>query len=255
MILTVDSDESLKGDKKRFSKKYIVSSVILLLSVLLCVLVVTMVLTRGYVNCFGYSMFRVVTGSMEPTMPVGTAVINKSVDINDIEPGDIICFRSRESSHFGVIVTHRVVSKQTDSTGEVLLETRGDANIVSDVYFVSKTNLIGRVIWFSGKESVLTNMFSFISGKLGFFACIVFPVLLIAGLVLQNTVKNLKKEINRAMEEISKNENSDASFKAQLLPGYETLTKEDYEEIYQILKQEISEELKNRVEESDSKTE
>lgn len=219
----------------------IVSGAILAVSVVLCIVVSSLILTRGYVSIFGYSMFRVVTGSMEPTIPVGAAVISQKTDIEKIEAGDIVCFQSREPDHYGVIVTHRVVDKTYD--GGVLLETRGDANVVSDGHFVNESNLIGRVVWYSGKESVITNLLSFITGRTGFFICLVFPILFIAGLILQFAVKNMRKEIQNVEKEFLTEDKP--------LPGYETLTEKDYQEIYCALK----EELKNGVEGSDQKTE
>ena len=53
----------------------IVSAVILVLAVVLAMVVCIQVLTRGYVTIAGNSLFRVVTGSMEPTMPVGSILI------------------------------------------------------------------------------------------------------------------------------------------------------------------------------------
>lgn len=234
-------------------KGYVASNIALAVVVLLCLVITVVTLTKGYVSVFGYSMFRVVTGSMEPTVPVGAAVICKSESIDNIDVSDIICFRSRESDHYGVTVTHRVVSVQKDDNGGILLETRGDANYTSDAYYVNEANLIGKVIWYSGKESVITNMLSFITGKTGFFACIVFPVLLIAGLVMQYAVKNLRKGMDVALNELERMESEDSA--KELLPGYTTLTVEDYNEIYNALKQELLEELEKRAEETDPKTE
>ena len=87
----------------------IVVSVILVLSIILCVYVAIQVMSRGYVNLFGYSLFRVVTGSMEPTIPTGSLILMKHVDMNVIELGDIICFKAQDTAIFGKMMTHRVM--------------------------------------------------------------------------------------------------------------------------------------------------
>lgn len=243
------SESENETSQRKDIKGYIVSNVILVLSVVICLIITVITLAKGYVSICGFSMFRVVTGSMEPTVPVGAAVLCRSESIDNIELNDIVCFRSRESDHYGVIVTHRVVAIQNDENGEIMLETRGDANFVSDSYYVNETNLIGIVIWYSGKESVITNMLSFVTGKTGFFACIVFPVLLVAGLALRSAVKNLRRDINLALDELSKIESGAEN---DLLPGYQTLTVSDYNDIYNTLKQELLEELNQRAEETDS---
>ena len=259
MINKIEQAEAERAaSPKKHIRGYIISNIALAASVIVCLVVTVISLTQGYVSIFGYSMFRVVTGSMEPTVPVGAAVLCKSADIDEIELNDIICFRSRESDHYGVTVTHRVVSIQTSDDGNIMLETRGDANYTSDAYYVNETNLIGNVIWYSGKESIITNMLSFITGKIGFFACIVFPILLVSGLILQGAVKNLKKDMDKALYELSQMDLKDADTENKekdLLPGYKTLTVADYKEIYNTLKQELLEELKDRVEEADSKIE
>lgn len=254
-MVTKKSDNAAPAEKHM--RGYIISNIVLAASVILCLVITVISLTQGYVSIFGYSMFRVVTGSMEPTVPVGAVVLCKDVDIDEIKLDDIICFRSRESDHYGVTVTHRVVSVEESDDGNTLLETRGDANYTSDAYYVNEMNLIGNVIWYSGKESIITNMLSFITGKIGFLACIVFPVVLVSGLILQGAVKSLKKDMDTALYELSRMESKGDPVENErgLLPGYKTLTVADYNEIYNTLKQELLEELKNRVEEADSKTE
>ena len=84
-------------------------TILLVLTVLLCLYVVIQVLGTGYVNIGGFMMFRVVTGSMEPTIPVGALLIAQDVDIQTVNLGDIICFRTQEAAIWGEIVTHRMV--------------------------------------------------------------------------------------------------------------------------------------------------
>lgn len=102
----------------------IVSAVILVLAVVLAMVVCIQVLTRGYVTIAGNSLFRVVTGSMEPTMPVGSILICRDTPIDDIREGDIVCFRSMGSAGVGKIITHRVVAVLQNGDGDTLLETR-----------------------------------------------------------------------------------------------------------------------------------
>ena len=148
-------------------------TILLVFAVLLCLWITIQVIGQGYANVFGFSMFRVVTGSMEPTMPVGTLLICKETEMGEIGAGDIICFRAQESAIFGQIVTHRVTGIFNDANGALLFETRGDANLAADGYMVSQTNFVGKVIWYTGASSVLSSVFSFFTNKVGFLACIV----------------------------------------------------------------------------------
>ena len=72
--------------------------------ILLAVIAVSAPLTVP--RLLGYEMFEIVSGSMEPTIPVGSVVYVKNVEPEKIESGDIIAFYKDE----GDIVTHRVVT-------------------------------------------------------------------------------------------------------------------------------------------------
>ena len=61
-------------------------TLLLVLAVALCLYTVVQVLSHGYVNMGGFMMFRVVTGSMEPTIPVGALLVTQQVDIESIAP-------------------------------------------------------------------------------------------------------------------------------------------------------------------------
>ena len=249
---TVEQEGS-EGSGKSF-RAYIISTVVLILAVLLCAVVTIQTLVQGYVSIFGYSAFRVVTGSMEPTISVGAVLLAESADIEEIEVGDIICFRSREADHCGSIVTHRVVSIKRDTAGKILLESRGDANYTSDRYDVEEGNLIGKVIWYTGKEGFFNKVLSFMSGKIGFLAVIVIPVLVIAGLILHGVGRNIRGELDGTLDMLSKEKRKKPS-DDELLPGYKYLTRRDYNEIYETLKSEIRKELIGHVEVRERKTE
>ena len=88
--------EELEESKKSLVHRQInvLVTVLLILAVLLCLYVVIQVLSNGYVSFGGFMMFRVVTGSMEPTIPVGALLVTRQVDIKTIQLDDIICFRT-----------------------------------------------------------------------------------------------------------------------------------------------------------------
>ena len=60
------------------------TTIALILVVALCLYVTIQVLSHGYANLCGFMMFRVVTGSMEPTIPVGALLVTKQVDIESV---------------------------------------------------------------------------------------------------------------------------------------------------------------------------
>ena len=85
----------------------------------------------------GYEVYYVDSGSMEPTLPVGSVVYVENIDPREAETDDIVAFH-----YDSVVVTHRVVQNQYFS--EELI-TKGDANQTQDINPVSYNQFIGRV--------------------------------------------------------------------------------------------------------------
>lgn len=210
-------------------------TVVLILAVILCIYIVFQLMNHGRVSFGGHMMFRVVTGSMEPTMSVGTLLMTKQVDIESIQIDDIVCFRTYDAMIYGSVVTHRVVDILQDGNG-ILLQTKGDANPVADGYFVSQENLVGKVVWYTDNNSILNTIFSFLSNKVGFLGCIVFPCLLISGIVLQGCVKNIRNEIRQAEQEA-------ALEKLKSAQPTVTLSDKDYQEMMDRIRTELTQEL------------
>lgn len=215
----------------------ILVSVALVLAVILCFLVVTQVLTDGYVTVFGHSLFRVVTGSMEPEIPVGAILVAKEVEITELRIGDIICFFSLESGRFGQIITHRVVNILTTEDGMLLLQTKGDANLVTDIQYVTEQNLIGKAVFYTGKGNAAAGVLSFLTSGMGFMTCLALPAMLIAGMIMQESVKNMKYELHLAMERLEHGSDVDPDC------PYQFFTKEEYDQMYDSIRQELMEEM------------
>lgn len=87
----------------------------------------------------GYRPMVVLTGSMEPTYPVGSMIYYKYQDYESIEVRDVITFEVGDQEGY---VTHRVVAKD-DTTQSVV--TKGDANATNDVSPVSGDRIVGVV--------------------------------------------------------------------------------------------------------------
>lgn len=188
-------------------------SIALIVFAVIALLVVVTTRQGEAPNFFGYSVFRVLTGSMEPSLPVGSMVIVKRVEPSEVRVGDVITFFSSDPALHGGINTHRVVDID-DSGMDVLFMTKGDANMVSDEYGALGANLIGVVIYDS---ELLGSVVRLASNPLIFFPILVIPlaVILISNVV--STVKTAKKiadeEEDAAIAEIlarrEKNKNSE----------------------------------------------
>lgn len=80
----------------------------------------------------------VISGSMEPEIRVGSVCLaDTGVSFGEIRIGDVIVYRLNDDT----LVTHRVIDKTEEG-----LETKGDANDVSDGIAATPENLYGRVV-------------------------------------------------------------------------------------------------------------
>lgn len=111
-----------------------------ILGTLIIILVILALLPVTIPKVLGYQTYEVVSGSMEPEIPVGSLVLVKPADPYDIAVDDIIAFTSDKDG--GAVVTHRVI--EIDS-GNAEFTTKGDANELQDMNPVPFSNLIGRV--------------------------------------------------------------------------------------------------------------
>ena len=214
----------------------IVTSVILVLALVLCVVVVSQVLSQGYVSVFGYSVFRVVTPSMEPTLPVNTLLLAQEVPISDIQVNDIIVFRSKASNMLGAVITHRVIGIHPDAAGNIHLETKGDNNNSPDGSFVEEKNLIGRVMNHTSENNIFSDIMGALTSPIGFLAFIVFPCLVFGMIVMRITIRNIRSEMENLTKEQAEEEKKD-------LPEKQMDDKE-YQELCERLRAELLEELK-----------
>ncbi|MDR1079011.1 MAG: signal peptidase I, partial [Propionibacteriaceae bacterium] len=87
------------------------------------------ILVVGAVLAFRLHASIVVSGSMEPALPVGSVVFARPVSASVLRVGDIV---SLPQSPSGDIVTHRILTLQPAADGQVELQLQGDANKLPD---------------------------------------------------------------------------------------------------------------------------
>ncbi len=112
----------------------------LLVSVAVALALVGVILFFVVPRVLQWDMQVVLSGSMEPAMPVGSVVLVRPVDPEAVALGDIITFRQQGSPDF---VTHRVVEVVNEES--LSFRTRGDANEEPDTSLVPADALRGRV--------------------------------------------------------------------------------------------------------------
>ncbi|MAG36544.1 MAG: signal peptidase I [Dehalococcoidia bacterium] len=95
-------------------------------------------------NLWGWRSYIVMTGSMKPTISVGSVVVAEPVSLDQLRPEDIITFSRAEEPD--VIITHRIYAVVTFA-GSTQLTTKGDANDVPDSWYVGEDDRVERVVY------------------------------------------------------------------------------------------------------------
>ena len=128
----------------------------------------------------GYQVRMVETGSMVPTIPIGSAIIVRPEA--EYAVGNIVTFERPGDT---LPTTHRIVSATT-TAGVVEYTMRGDANNANDWQAVAQSDVIGRV-WLT--VPYLGYVLNFVRTPLGIVIVVVIP----AGIVLYDESRKMKK--------------------------------------------------------------
>lgn len=118
--------------------KIIINILVVLVTILIFFSVYNLIslkcLHKEYTSIIGFSMFEVVTGSMEPTLNVGDLIIIKNYD--NYKRDDIITYKIDDD-----FITHRITDIDDD-----YVYTKGDANNSEDNKILY-SQIIGKVVF------------------------------------------------------------------------------------------------------------
>ena len=109
----------------------------------------------------GGQIYTVISGSMEPEIPVGSLVYVEGARPEDMKAGDVIAFYGGRDAN--AIITHRVVENRV-IMGELI--TKGDANQTNDMNPVDYDNFIGYVKWSVPEVGVIAQILTSGEGKI-----------------------------------------------------------------------------------------
>lgn len=122
------------------------------------------------------SAYIIISQSMEPTIKVYDAVVDRKILPASIKVGDVITFVSHDPISYGKTITHRVIGIDQDSEGYYRYRTKGDNNNTEDNWIVPETNVIGKVMF---NIPGLGYIQHFLSTSYGWIIAIVLPCLAI----------------------------------------------------------------------------
>lgn len=143
------------------------------------------------------NLFVVQSGSMQPTISVGSLVLVKKDD--NFTNGDIITFLGNKSKAISPqdLTTHRIVEVKKTILGEEYV-TKGDANNATDSATIKKSQILGKVIL---TIPLLGYPISFTKSLPGLIIVIVIPATIIVYQEMINLKNDLKKKLSKKKEE------------------------------------------------------
>jgi len=141
----------------------------------------------------GWQVDTVLSGSMSPTLGVGSAAVVRPVEPQAVEIGDVITYRSPRN---GDLTTHRVIGIAENSP--LYFRTKGDANENPDVYLVPSANLEGKVVFDVPLVGYATD---FVKTPLGFILILGIPGMGIIAMEVRRMWTELAEEEKRKKAE------------------------------------------------------
>lgn len=172
------TDNTEKTEKKdRFKVLRIIKNVVLgtLIALLTLVLIMSLIsrINGSSPALFGYSLYRVSSGSMAPELGVGDVILVHSCDGKDVKKDDIVTYVATSGEMSGKLITHRVVEAPYQEGSEYYLITKGDANDYADDP-VNANQIEGKMV---AKIGILKYLFDFFVTPWGLLAIIALIIL------------------------------------------------------------------------------
>lgn len=187
---------------KKLINNKIIQSIFLVLKALvgtLVALVLVIIITQRIFNneqsFFGYRIFTVASGSMEPKYTIMDMLLVTDLNSADIKVGDDLVYMGQEGTYAGKVITHQVI-EINDDAGKKQFLTQGIANPLSDP-LVNEEQVYGKVIH---KLSVFSCINKIISTSIGFLLLIILPISILILLEIID-IKEKRESIKNAKEE------------------------------------------------------
>ena len=143
-------------------------------------------------SIFGYRMFTVATGSMEPVYEVNDVILVKDTDPSTLKVGDDIAYLGNRDAVKGLVVTHRIIRIETLDDNKVHYTLKGVNNKYEDPS-ITEDQILGKVL---GKVYVVNFINHVVKNIYGFFFLVFCPLVLVIFLEIADTIIEAKVEKN-----------------------------------------------------------
>jgi signal peptidase len=177
----------------------VLSVSIVVVEILVILMLVVSKIQGNTPTLFGYQMYFIQTGSMEPELMIGDVIISKKYDgeiLSAGKDGDIITYLGKEGAYKDKLITHRVVELTEDG-----IIAQGDANNSTDP-MINSDDVKAVMVY---KTVIIDKLYKITSTWWGFLFLIILPM----GAMIVSEGVSLIKEIKNERKEASENEHTD----------------------------------------------
>lgn len=167
------------------------TSIIYSLLFLLIMSVAILVGLSAFNSPINLRFFTVISGSMEPTIPLGSLVVVKPQE--SYQENDIVTIKSEANPRD--TFTHRIVKVEEDKDiNKLQYQTKGDANEDPDPEPSTHNRVLGKVIF---HLPLVGRLIAFAQTQTGFIVIVVIP----ATVIVMSELNSMKNEVVRMWKE------------------------------------------------------
>ena len=153
-------------------------------------------------SLFGYKFYIVLSDSMSAThFSAGDLIVVKEVDVDSLQVGDIITFKSEFEGSKGEIVTHQIVEVVKKDGQSIKYRTKGSSNDNVDESLVGPEYIQGKYIFDIPK---LGYFIEFMRTPTAYILFVAFPFTILIGHEIYKVIKiiNTDKKEKRQLEKL-----------------------------------------------------
>lgn len=162
--------ERIRNNKALKILLMVIKAIISLFIVVVISIIFIQRISNNKLSLGGYSIYTIITESMEPEYKVYDMVISKDIDTKEIVVGDDVVYLGNKDDFAGKIVTHRVIKKESKQ-GKSYFHTKGIANDIEDP-LVEDNQILGKVVY---KSKILSLISKIVNNPYGFYFVVFVP--------------------------------------------------------------------------------
>lgn len=167
----------------------------LILVVCLVFVIVISISSKTNKTVFNHTFLVVSSGSMEPSIKIGSLIVVRSIQPSQLKKNDVITFKNPKKVN--ELVTHRINKITTNKKGSYQFTTKGDANNTIDLWEISSKGVVGKTVYVVPK---LGSLVDFIKKPKGFIIFVILPAMIIIFSEIKNIINYFEEKWKKKYE-------------------------------------------------------